>query len=174
MVEYDEHPSKASALRDGRLVVLPDAEAEDCTVWFSAERASSGSVKWEGLLARRLGPDRARLCAIPFWLYDLNLGDEVEVLDSAEGAPVAARLMRDAGNFTFRVRREGSDGDDWRRGLMVDLERFECWFDVRSSGFLALSAPSVHAEAVANYLHAREQQGDLQFETGRTRQPDGS
>jgi hypothetical protein len=61
VVEFDEHPSKAAGWRDGRFLVLPDAEQVDCTVWVGAEADSAGSVKWEGLLARRLSDERAHL-----------------------------------------------------------------------------------------------------------------
>ncbi|HTN25602.1 MAG TPA: DUF4265 domain-containing protein [Solirubrobacteraceae bacterium] len=169
MIEYDEHPSKAAAWRKGRFVVLPDAELEDCTVWVAAEVNSSTSISWEGLLARRLGDGRARMCAVPFWVYDLNLGDEVAVMDSAEGAAVVTAVVVDGGNYTFRVRFEDAADDDVRwRDLMVDLEPFDCWFDVRSPTFVALSAPSAHAQAVADYLADREQHGELLFETGRS------
>jgi hypothetical protein len=91
VIEYDEHPSKASASREGRFVVLADAELEDCTVWVAAGANQSTSIKWEGLLARR--DARARVCAVPFWVYDLNLGDEVAVMDSAEGAPALSAKL---------------------------------------------------------------------------------
>jgi hypothetical protein len=173
-MEYEVHPSKASAWREGRFIVLPDAEREDCTVWVGVEADSSQSVKWEGLLARRLGADRARICAVPFWVYDLNLGDEVTLMDSAEGAPVVTGVVLDGGNYTFRVRFEHAADDDVRwRGLMVELEPFDCWFDVRSPGFLAVSAPPAHAQAVADHLDDRERRGDLLFETGRSAPPTG-
>jgi hypothetical protein len=171
VTEYDEHPSKASAWRDGRFVVLPDAESADCTVWVGAEQHSEGAVKWEGLLARRLGPDRARICAVPFWVYDLNLGDEVALIDSAEAAPVVTAVVKDAGNCTFRVVAGQPDDDEWWRQLMVELEEFDCWFDVRSAGFLALSAPAEHAEAAVNCLNDREKRRELRFDSGRSKPP---
>lgn len=168
MVEHDEHPSKTAAWRDGEFVVLPDAESEDCTIWVAVEEHSGGTVKWEGLLARRLGHDRARVCAVPFWVYDLNLGDEVTIMESAEGAPVVTGIAVDAGNYTFRAYADEPSDDGWWRRLMVDLEPFKCWFDVRTPGLVAVSAPPDHAQAVANYLHGRQQQGELHFETGRS------
>jgi hypothetical protein len=175
VIEYDEHPSKASAWREGRLVVLSDAELEDCTVWVGADADSSNSIKWEGLLACRLSVARARICAVPFWAYDLHLGDEVALMDSAEGAPVVTGVVADGGNYTFRVRFEDAADDDMRwHELMVDLEPFDCWFDVRSPAFLAVSAPPAHAQAVAHYFDAREQSGVLIFETGRSAPPPNS
>jgi hypothetical protein len=169
---YEEHPSKASSWRDGQFVVLPDAEAADTTVWFGANAEADGEPLWEGLLAKRTGSDRARVCAVPFWLYDLNLGDEVSVIDSAEGALVANGIVNDAGAFAFRVIFDGADADDdrWRQ-LMVELEPYGCSFDVRSPGFVALSSPAEHAQTVADLLSAREERGELQYETGRSAVP---
>jgi hypothetical protein len=169
VAEYEEHPSKASAWRDGRFVVLPEAEQAGSTVWAAVETESPDSVRWEGLLARRLPGERASVCSIPFWLYDLNLGDEVALMMSAEDEPVVTEVVADSGNHTFRVRFVDASSDDERwRELMVDLEPFECWFDVRSPGFLALSAPPAHAQGVADHLDRREQRGELLFETGRS------
>lgn len=169
MAEYEEHPSKASSWRDGHFVVLEDATCENCTVWFSradADAASGGL--WEGLLARRLAPDRARICAVPFWLYDVNLGDEVELIESGEHAAVATRVVVDAGAYTFRVIFEGAASNDERwKALMADLECYVCWFDIRSPGYIALSCAAEQAESVAAYLHQREQSEDLRYETGR-------
>ena len=106
---------------------------------------------------------------MPFWAYELNLGDEVALMGSAEGAPVVTGVIADGGNFTFRVRFDGAAHDDVRwRGLMVELEQFDCWFDVRGPGLVAVSAPSAHAQTVADYLNGRERRGDLVFETGRS------
>jgi hypothetical protein len=167
VIEYFEHPTRATAWRDGRFVVHPDAEAEDCTVWF---RLPDGPVGCEGLLARRTGPTSARICAVPLWIYDVHLGDEVETIDSAEGTPVATGLRHDAGQHTFRVRFEDAGADDPRwQGLQRDLEPTACWFDVLSPAFMAVSAPPQHASEVDAYLTRRTDAGDLDFERGRSR-----
>jgi hypothetical protein len=114
------------------------------------------------------------LCCIPFFVYDLNLGDEVALMESAEGAPVVTGVAVDAGNHTFRVRFEDAAHDDGRwRELMLELEPFDCWVDVRSPGFLAVSAPPDRAQAVADHLDARERRRELMFETGRSVPPGG-
>jgi Domain of unknown function (DUF4265) len=174
VIEYEEHPSRASTLRAGEFVVLGDAVDEDCTVWFAAEKMSGGNVRWEGLLARRLATDRARICAVPFWLYDVNLGDEVSIIESVEGAPVATGVVHDAGNVGFRVFHPAAadlhDDRRWYR-LLEDLERFECWFDPRTPRHVALSAPPQHAQAVADYLQQRGDRGDFEWETIRRTHP---
>jgi hypothetical protein len=172
VIAHYEHPSKAATWRRGEFVVLPDAEAEDCTVWFAASDDTDGNVGWEGLLCNRLSPDRARVCAVPFWLFDIGLGDEVAVIDSPDGALLADGVAHDAGNFTFRVIFEGAREDDERwQALMIDLEPQACWFDVKDRAFVALSAPPDSAEVVADYLAAREQRNELHYETGRSSFP---
>ena len=168
MREYEEHPSKPASWRAGQMVVLPQTDCDACTVWASAERDTDGALRWEGLLARRLGADRAQICSVPFWLYGLNLGDEAALIASEEGAAVITGVKRDAGNYTFRVIFENAIADDQRwREVMIDLEHFGCWFDVRSPSYVALSAPHTHGQAVANYLLDREQRGELRYEAGR-------
>jgi hypothetical protein len=166
VAEFFEHPSRVAAWRDGRFVVHPDAAAEDCTVWFGVP---DGPVTWEGLLARRTGPGTARICAVPLYLYDLHLGDEVETMDSAEGAAVATGVRHDAGQHTFRVLFEGAGPDDTRwQALQRDLEPNACWFDVLHPGFVALSASPDHASEVESYLVRRTRAGDLDYERGRS------
>ena len=146
MARYEEHPSKVSAWKEGSFVVAAFAEDADCTVWMAFGEDDDGEPAWEGLLAKRLNESRARIAAVPFWVYDLNVADEVEIVPSAEGPLVATRLVLDAGNVTFRV--VFQDDDQWER-LMRDLEQHHCWFDVRSPRLVALSAPPTTATAVA-------------------------
>jgi hypothetical protein len=167
--DFDEHPSKVTTWRDGDFVIHPDADREDETIWAFVH---DGPVTWEGLSARRIAEDRARLTAIPFWVYNLDLGDEVALGTAPNGALVIEDVVADGGNFTYRVRFEGAHDDDTRwRELAQALSPLGCWFDVRSPGFLALSAPGDGADAVAAYLHAREARGELLYETGHTAPP---
>jgi Domain of unknown function (DUF4265) len=165
---FKEHPSKVAAWRDGRFIVLPDAAAADCTIWFGLEPDEPSEVQWEGLLGRRLGEDQARVCAVPFWLYKLNLGDEVRTITSQEGALVATEIIRESGNCTFRAFLTIEEDDDlsWRE-LQNGLEPYDCWFDVSTRRFVAISCPPNQAHGVADYLESRERRGELQYENGR-------
>jgi hypothetical protein len=166
VTDYSEHPSRTAAWRDGAFVVHPDAAAEDCTVWVPVV---DGPVDWEGLLACRTGPDSARISAIPLWVYDLHLGDEVQTMDSAEGAPVIIGPVASAGQHTFRVRFTDAAADDTRwQDLMKDLEPAGCWFDVSSPGYLAVSAGPLRADEVDTYLRRRATAGELAYERARS------
>jgi hypothetical protein len=163
---YDEHPSKVGAWREGRFVVHPDAALANCTVWFPMGHDANGVGRWEGLLAQRLASDRALVCAIPFFAQSVNLGDEVSLIESGEGAPVAVKVVKPSGSRTIRVGFPDADrgGDDRWQELMRDLELFECWFDVLSPMFLSLSVQAGYRDAVLDCLATRTARGELEYE----------
>lgn len=167
MADYREHPSKPASWQNGQFVVSPEAERADCTVWFAFD-TDGDDPSWEGLLATAGDDETVTVRSIPFFVYDLALGDEVSTVASAEGPLVAVQPTRRSGMFTYRVVFDGEADDRWQQ-LMRDLEPWSCWFDVRSPRFVAIAAPSEHAQAVADYLHGREQRGELQYETGQTK-----
>ncbi|MCW2742235.1 MAG: hypothetical protein JWR45_2657 [Blastococcus sp.] len=174
MPRYLEHPSKAARWRNGSLEVHPDAAAATQTVWVAVDPAEDGDVVWEGLLARSPAEGRAVIAAVPVFAYDLNLGDQVEVVTSAEGPLVAVRPLQDAGRYTFRVwfpDWPDLEQDERWKGLQVELEPFGCWFDVYSPRLVAVSADPDEARAVTDVLDAGERAGRFIYETGR--QSDG-
>lgn len=159
MAEYREHPGKPVRLEAGAVTML---DAGDCTVWFYLDEAG-----WEGLHARRVAEDLARVMAVPVFAYGVGLGDEVRLR-----APdsVATGLVRSAGNRTFRVVfpvQGAPDPDERWRSLLTDLEPHGCWVDVYSPQLVAVSAEAERAEQVVGYLGEREERGELAFEAGR-------
>jgi hypothetical protein len=172
-VSYLEHPSKASRWRDGAFEVLPEAAVATDTVWFALPPGEDGETVWEGLLATLPAPDRAVIAAVPVFAYDLHLGDEVEVVASAEGPLVGVRPVRDAGRFTFRVLffDVHDPADAIWPALQQALEPFGCWFDVYSHRLVAVSVEPDVAQAVAVFLADGERAGRWQYETGRSAVP---
>jgi hypothetical protein len=163
-----------SRWRDGAFEARVESSNASQSVWFALEPEEPGDVVWEGLLVESIGPERVVVAAVPAFAYDVNLGDEVRVMASAEGALVAVGVVRDAGRFTFRVwfpEWERSSADERWKDLQVDLERFECWFDVYSPQLIAVSVEADDAQAVADFLDHKERAGMLQYETGRRRSP---
>jgi hypothetical protein len=165
-VAYREHPAKVVRLdAEGQLTGYPPAEAQDRTVWFSID----DTADWEGLLGQTVGPDRVAIVGIPIFVYNVNLGDEVAVTRTPESAAVATVVVRDAGNYTFRVwfeREPPRPGEHWL-ALMHDLASCECWFDTWSEKLVAISASAAYAQEVADYLSKHERNNDLRYETGR-------
>ena len=149
--------------RDGLLSPFDDADRANETVWSGLEEDDA----WEGLLAIR-GDLSARICSVPVFAYDLHLGDEVQLVLSAENAPVITAVLRPSGNWTFRARLEGEECDDPWLGLLHDLKDFDCVFDVYSPRLVAVSASASGASAVSGLLASRESAGELAYETGAT------
>jgi hypothetical protein len=174
MPRYLEHPSKVGRWRDGAFEMLPESAAATETVWVAIEPDENGDAAWEGLLASTPEPGRAVVAAVPVFAYDLNLGDEVEVVASAEGPLVAVRPLRDAGRYTFRVLFHDVHDPADRRwpALQQDLEPFGCWFDVYSPRLVAVSAEPEVAKAVADFLADEQRNGRWQYETGRSVAPE--
>lgn len=153
VVTRREHPSRVVRLAAGQLVGYPPSAEEDCTLWFALTDAPD---EWEGVLGKRQSDDTAEVVGIPVFVYDVNLGDVVRTVASADGAAVVSELVADAGNYTFRVffEDEAASGEQWKP-LMIDLEKFGCWFDTFSENLIAVSVDAENSQAVADYLAAR-------------------
>jgi hypothetical protein len=169
---YVEHPTHAGAWRRGGYEVLPEAETATHTVWFAVEPGEDDDTVWEGLRAHVPETGRAVIAAVPVFAYDVDLGDEVEVVASSEGPLVGVRVLRDSGRFTFRVSLNGRQPspDGWH-GLQRELEPYGCWFDVWSPTLIAISADAAVARAVADHLYAQQLAGRFIYETGHQSKP---
>jgi hypothetical protein len=163
---YREHPSKTVRLVAGELILHPRAAEADCTLWVGLK---DGPDEWEGILGAWVSERDAEVVGIPVFAYDLNLGDVVRVIRSAEGAPVISELITRSSNSTFRALfdRELHVGEHWKR-LMEDLEPFGCWFDTWSETLVAISVAATNARSVADCLKIKESAAELKYETGRT------
>ena len=143
------------------------ARRERANFIIRADIREQGSPRsLEQLWARQLDDTRFELCCIPFFVYDLALGDEVET--DAERY-VIKRVVKRSGGYTFRAWFGDSDDIDARdeviaalRGLGLELE----WY---SENLLAIGAADEQwAQEVADLLLEQEQLGHLTYETGRT------
>lgn len=125
---------------------------------------SPESREWEQLWARKLSDRRFEICCIPFFAYDLALGDEVETDEDH----ILRRVVRRSGHFTFRVW-FGDSTDPGDRARVAEIIRDRgCEHEWSSENLLAIDATPDEAQAVADSLAALEQHGGLILETGRT------
>lgn len=121
--------------------------------------------EWEQLWARKLSESRFQICCVPFFVYDLALGDEVET----DADHVIRRVVRPSGHFTFRVWFGDSKNPDDRTRVMDLIRREGCEHEWSSQNLLAIDAPTQEkAENLADVLGSLQQGGQLTFETGRT------
>lgn len=130
---------------------------------IAAEVPEGGDTKTEQLWARQLGDHRFEICCIPFFVYDIALGDVVET----DSSYVVQRVVEPSGRYVFRVwfgesfhpRDEIADG----------LKTFGSLVEWSSRNLLAVDAiDAAHAQHVADFLAERERAGHLVYETGRS------
>jgi uncharacterized protein DUF4265 len=123
---------------------------------------------WEQLWARQLSDNTFQLCCIPFFAYDLGLGDDVETGPSDDKRYVIQRVVRDAGTYTFRVWFGNSHDESVRDEVLTKAAELRCQTEWSSPNLLALSASGEQAQAVADYLTAESTRERLLYETGRS------
>ena len=169
MTDYRQHPSVVAHWHDDSLQPLPEAQEAEETVWFAVPPEPDTEQMWEGLRGRLEKDGTATVLAVPAYLYDVNFGDRVNVMRSAENVLVATGVERDALNFTFRVLLKSDDPNAWQP-LASELAEQGCLLDFISPRFFAISCGEPQAQEVADRLFALERGGVLHYETGRTQQ----
>jgi hypothetical protein len=144
-------------------------EKADFILRARLEKLRGRGRRWEQLWARQLGENRFEICCIPFFVYDLALGDEVETGLKEKTRYVIERVVRPSGHYTFRVWFGNSRYPGCQEEVLGAMARFNCTVEWSSQNLLAIdSAPEV-AQAVADYLYNRQLLGHLEYETGRTK-----
>ncbi len=125
--------------------------------------------RFEQLWTRRVGPNRFEICCIPFFAYDLALGDEVETAARSGRQFLLSRVIIPSGHYTFRVWFGESSHPSSRDEVVRELARLGCELEWSSENLVAVDAPSVEvAQGAADLLLDHERQGHLVYETGRT------
>lgn len=129
---------------------------------IAAELAES-DVKTEQLWARQLDEHRFEICCIPFFVYDLALGDVVETDDTY----LVRSVVKPSGRFVFRV----WFGESFhpRDEIAERLEALGAVLEWSSPNLLAVDAADEElAKVISGWLLEQEQQGHLVYETGKT------
>lgn len=125
--------------------------------------------RWEQLWARQLSENRFEICCIPFFVYDLALGDEVET-EPTEGAKyVVKQVVKDSGRYTFRVWSGDSHDRQAVDEVVAKAAELGCAVEWHSVHLIAISAEPDFAQQLANYLFALESDKRLEYEAGRTK-----
>jgi Domain of unknown function (DUF4265) len=174
--QYKQHPSPTGHLIGGQLVPVPEAVAATETVWLVLTDEPRFRLRlrkdtiWEGLAAEATeAKDRVVVRAVPLFAYDVNYGDELSVVTSAEGSLVATGISKDAGNHTFRAWLREDTGDDEVRDVVTQFGALGCLIEGYSDRLIGLSCSPVNAHEVADALEMAGQEGRFTYETGRQR-----
>lgn len=133
-------------------------ESANALIQARLERAGNSEQLW----CEDLGGDLFRVCCIPFFLYNVALGDIVRaphyLFESVESA---------SGRYVFRVLFE-EEQYAWRQQTVEELHRSDILTEWYSDGLLAVDAENERAASMAGaFLMECQNRGYLTFETGR-------
>jgi Domain of unknown function (DUF4265) len=130
---------------------------------MSAIDPVDADVASEQLWARKVDDLRFEICCIPFFVYDLALGDVVDT----DANYAVKRVVAPSGRFVFRV----WFGESFhpRDEVAEELKALGSLVEWSSPNLLAVDATDKeHAQRVADFLAEREKAGHLVYETGRS------
>jgi hypothetical protein len=123
---------------------------------------------FEQLWCRQVGEDRFELCCIPFFLYDMALGDVVQTHRSGGREYVVCGVVSRSGRWVFRVHFE-PEMLQFRDGVVEALAGLGTLLEWSSTTMFAVDAEdAVHAQRVADYLFEQENAGRVIYETGKS------
>lgn len=165
MNEYRQHPSKVTRW-DGEGLVPVVGEIEQLQMVWVALPPENGQQLWEGLNALPISEGVVELSSIPVFAHEMNFGDRVSTMKSAEGPLVCTGIIQRSDQWTYRVWLS----DDVPGALHLVAEgyaRAGCLVDVMSRRLIAFSCGRDLAEVVASKLASDERAGLLTYETGR-------
>ena len=121
----------------------------------------------ERLSVRRVTDDLYEVCCLPFFLYDVCLGDTIRVAGLSRTTPgTVTGRVEDAGRFVFRLILQPSRTT--MQGAASSLVSMGFLVESHGSSYLAVDAPDEEQAAfLAAYLQTGEDAGDWEYETGR-------
>lgn len=153
-------------------VLMPDPVREAVhqePVWrdrsdfvIAAAVLGGGDTKTEQLWGRQIDERRFEICCVPFFVYDLALGDVVET----DSDYIVERVVEPSGRYVFRV----WFGESFhpRDAIAAELKAIGSLIEWSSPNLLAVdAADEEHAKLVADFLAEREQDKQLIYESGR-------
>ncbi|MFL4472432.1 DUF4265 domain-containing protein [Paeniglutamicibacter sp. MACA_103] len=167
MDEYRRHPSLVTHWHNGVLEPWPESAAVDETVWFSIPDEEDGVTYWEGLNGKIESDGSITVLGVPAYAYNVDFGDRVAVVRSAEGPFVATGMVQRSGNCTYRFfMTDASDETGWYP-LAQEFATLGCLVDVLTPRLTALSCTPNNSRAVTDRLAQLHQEGLLEYETSR-------
>jgi len=123
--------------------------------------------RFEQLWTRQLADDRFEVCCIPFFVYDLALGDVVATSPRDSRKYVVDKVVAPSGRYVFRV--WFGQSFQPRDEIAGELKALGSLIEWSSRNLLAVdAADGEHAQLVADFLMEREKAGHLVYETGRS------
>lgn len=124
--------------------------------------SSPHESRWEQLWWTKVTDVHFVLCCIPFFVYDLDLGDEVEVDDQKN-----ILSLKPSGQRTFRIWFGDVDGEV-KAAALAAIQLHLPSLEWSSENLLAVSVDGNDAQSLADTLESLATIGHLHYETGKT------
>jgi hypothetical protein len=127
---------------------------------------SDEPFRFEQLFVKKVTARTFEVCCIPFFIWDIALGDVVSTVDVADQKYLLDRVTERSGRFVFRV--WFGDSFSPRKPVADRLTFLGALLEWSSSNLLAVDAANgIVATAIADYLQVCEDSGDLVYESGK-------
>ena len=124
-------------------------------------------LRFEELFAKRITEDLFEVCCIPFFLFDIALGDVVATAPREDLDYVVTKVVESSGRYVFRVR--FGEASRPRGEIAEELRALGSLIEWFSRNLLALDAiDQEHAQRVVDFLDARAEAGQLTYDSGQS------
>ena len=126
---------------------------------------------WEQVPCKMIDEDRFQVCCIPFFTYNLALGDIVTAGAAGDNFPTFQKVIERSGYWTIRVSFVDTD-PDLRPAVLSDTIQWltgkGCAFEWESHEYVAVNVLTEQlTDEIAEYLWGRMNEGVLTYEVGQ-------
>ncbi len=134
---------------------------------FAEARVGDSPPEWEQLWSRQTKPGNFILCCIPYFTYDLALGDEVEASLNNSDRLAVTRVVKRSDHWTLRLW-FGYHESSNIRAVLAEIARVPgCLLEAYTAQYIAADAASFEvAERLVERLTELQNLGKLTFEKG--------
>jgi hypothetical protein len=128
---------------------------------------SESPKRFEQLFVRRIEERQFELCCIPFFLFDVALGDVVETGTTGDTRYELLRVIRPSGRWVFRV--WFGESFQPRDDVELELIALGATLERYSLNLLGVDAEDEQqAQTIADALYERQLAGQLLYDTGKS------
>ncbi len=131
--------------------------------WCSNKQIE-GKPQWEQLWSRRITDNTFEICCIPFYVYNISLGDVAKT----DKDFMITEIIKHSTHKTFRIWLGASKSSQIRDEVIRVITDLSCSIEWYSDNLLAVDASDDEkAQIIANWLYQKEQVEELTYETGQ-------
>lgn len=123
-----------------------------------------GEARWEQVWARQVADNEFELCCVPFFLYDLSIGDVVETATRAGRRFVISNRLKVSGLRTLRIWYSAEASADDKERMLKQLRETGAPSEWHSERLLAFACASAELPRFSTILGAEQESGILKFE----------